>query len=641
MKRIFSAFLFLIMFLGYGINSALASTIPDAELKILKEAFPKLNVRFDGVVELQDGTTYIPVYPVQEPKIDKVQVTQTIPANKTFKDKPDFIMFNTNFALFKIIQKKDKSTIIYNNAIPYEVKMGILPQDLLVPPGFQIPEDYRIIIGDLVIPIIPTNEYREVPVAQIKQTDNTPKFKLMELSAQQLANKYFYATSFNSTALSILNADTGRAFKQIDFLSIPSDIKLTNNGRYLLVSTIRNGKVFVVDTVKTNALKELRAGEKPFFIAISEPDNLAYVANRGDNTISVIDIPTMQMKDPIKVTGNPCYIDFSTDGQKMYYLDAVTGIVYYLEKVDNYYKPYTANRLFRANNISKIQVTEDKIYTLDRGENKLIAYYLEPKPEEEETVNVSDITPVNSDKPTENKELNLVDYNSYNEPEVTEIPFDEKEKLTPKQVIRREWRRLLYFPEDYTETEQKLNPENQVAVFGKQEDAKTITVKAEDDDGVMVEEEYVVLESKKANVPEGEAKTFKDRWYEFMNYKAPVEPMTDIEKIQARVDRQMDFIIPEKRANDFAVVGNKIYVLCSDAYTVYVYDRTNNTLINSFELDHAGYYNAIKLSNDKKVGIITNISSNAMTLFDTDKDAIIQKLPISVNVHNVVITGKE
>ena len=560
MKKILIAFLFLIMFLGLGITSALASTIPDAELKILKESFPKLNVRFDGVVELKDGTSYIPVYPIGETKVDKVQVKQTIPANKTFKDKPDFIMFNTNFALFKLIKNKDKSTIINNKAIPYEVKMGILPQDLLVPAGFQIPEDYRIIIGDLLIPIIPTNEYKDVPVSQIKQADSTPKFKLLELSAQQLANKYFYATSFNSTALSILNADTGRAFKQIDFLSIPSDIKLTNNGRYLLVSTIRNGKVFVVDTVKTNALKEIKAGEKPFFIAISDLENKAYVANRGDNTISVIDIPSMQLREPIKVTGNPCYIDFSTDGQKMYYLDAVTGTVYYLEKVENYYKPYSANPLFRANNISKIQVTDDKIYTLDRGENKLIAYYFEPKPEEEETVNASDITPVNYEKPG-TKKTNVVDYNSYSEPELTDIPFEEKEKLTPKQVVRKEWRRLLYFPEDYAETEQPLNPENQVVVFGKEEPKKGFTVTTEDEDGVIIEEEYVQLESKKANVPAGQKKKFKDVWYEFMNYKAPVEPLSQIEMIQQKVNNQMDIIIPEKRANDFLVVGNKLYVL--------------------------------------------------------------------------------
>lgn len=638
MKKIL-AILLLILFIGLGNASVMASTIPDGELAILKESFKKLNVRFDGLVELPDGTSYVPVYPIQTPKkLDEVKIIQTIPANKSFKDKPDFILFNTNLALFKIVGDGDKKTIIYDDAIPYDVKMGILPQDLLVPPGFQVPEDYKIIIGDLVIPIKPTNEYREVKITEvdeIKQTEESPKVILSELSAQQLANKYFYATSFNSTALSILNADTGKAFKRIDFLSIPSDIKLTNNGRYLLLSTIRNGKIFVVDTVKTNVVKELRAGEKPFFITVSKIDDLAYIANRGDNTISVINTKTMQPEEDIKVTGNPCYIALSEDSQKMYYLDSVTGIVYYLKKQDNYFQPYTAHQLFRANNISKIQVSDDKIYTLDRGENKLIIYHFNKKPQEEEMVSVSDITPA---KAPEKTETNIVDYSSYDDPK--DLPFNEKEKLTFKQKVRREWRRLLYFPEDYEKKEQPINPENQIVVFTNKPKPQA-TIKTEDEDGMLIEEEFMQKQSKKVKLAAGEKKTFKQRWFEFLNYKAPVEPLTEIEEIKADVDAQMDFITAQRRANDFIVIKDKIYLLCSDDYTVYVYDRNDYTLINIFELDKVGFYNAIKASDDKKVGIITNISSNHITLFDTETDAVIEKLPITVNVHNVVLTGKE
>ena len=48
------------------------------------------------------------------------------------------------------------------------------------------------------------------------------------------------------------------------------------------------------------------------------------------------------------------------------------------------------------------------------------------------------------------------------------------------------------------------------------------------------------------------------------------------------------------------VIKDKIYLLCSDDYTVYVYDRNDYTLINIFELDKVGFYNAIKASDDKK-----------------------------------------
>ena len=132
----------------------------------------------------------------------------------------------------------------------------------------------------------------------------------------------------------------------------------------------------------------------------------------------------------------------------------------------------------------------------------------------------------------------------------------------------------------------------------------------------------------------------KQYFHEFLNYKAPVEPVPVAERIKLKIEKQMDFIKAEKRANDFLVVNDKIYILCSDDYVVYVYDALTRELINSFELEKIGYYNALKVSNDKKLGIITNISSMSLTLFDTKNDVVVQKLPLMTNVHNVVITGK-
>ena len=95
MRRIYGVLLFLILFAFT--NCAFASKIPEAELQLLKDAFPKLTVRFDGVVQLPDGTSYIPVYPLKtEFPETNVVLSTTVPANKTIKDKPDFLMFNTN-----------------------------------------------------------------------------------------------------------------------------------------------------------------------------------------------------------------------------------------------------------------------------------------------------------------------------------------------------------------------------------------------------------------------------------------------------------------------------------------------------------------------------------------------------------------
>ena len=640
MKKILAAILFLILF--SVAQNAFASKIPDAELGILKETFSDVNVRFDGMVELSDGTNYIPVYPVNTKKLtEPAKIKQTIPAGKSLKDKPDFIMFNTDLALFKVIPDKDnKKTFIYTSDLPYEVKMGLMPQDLLVPQGFQIPEELKIIIGDLLIPTKPMTGFREVNITE--DNPNMPSAKLISQAAEQFANKYFYSTNFKSNSLTILNADTGKAFKKIDFDSIPSDLKLTNNGKYLLLSTISNNRVFIIDTAKTKVLKDINTGEKPFFIAVSEAENKAYIANRGENKISVINITTMQPEQDIEVQGHPCYIATSEDGQKLYYLDSISGMVYYLEKFDNYFQPYSAKTLFRANNISKIQISEDKIYTLDRGNNKLIIFYIDGKPEDAaRIIEVSDITPVTPKEVGDSLEVNTVDFNYYNKK--GELPDAEvKEKLTFKQKARKAFRALLYFPEDDTKVQNQENPENQIAVYTKEE-TSAINTALTDEYGVAYEEEPNVTYVKKKTPKKdpNRKKTFKEKWLDFLNYKSVAEPLTPMEVVKLKIDDNIDLINIQSRANDFAVVKDKIYLLCSDDYVVYVYDKNTGAQINSFELEQTGYYNSVKVSTDQSTGILTNISSDTMTIFDTEKDAVIQKLPLSTSVHNVVITGRK
>ena len=122
-----------------------------------------MKVRFDGLIELPDGTQYVPVYPIQSVKQNPTKVVMTIPKDKPLKQKPDFFMFNTNLAFFKIIKNEDgKSTFVYSDEIPMDIKMGLLPQDLLVPTGFEMPGELRIIVGDLIIPILPNKEFKEV-----------------------------------------------------------------------------------------------------------------------------------------------------------------------------------------------------------------------------------------------------------------------------------------------------------------------------------------------------------------------------------------------------------------------------------------------------------------------------------------------
>ena len=186
MKKLLALMLF-IMLLGVS-NVCSAAKIPEAELEVLKKEFPNMKVRFDALVELSDGTKYIPVYPIKTEFVaTEIKVINTIPKNQTLKDKPDFFMFNSNFAFFQIKNEKDKTTVIYSEEIPNEVKMGLLPQDLLVPKGFQLPAQLRIIAGNLMIPVKPSTEYKEIEISTGKEIKNSPRQQQTKQIKQQLA----------------------------------------------------------------------------------------------------------------------------------------------------------------------------------------------------------------------------------------------------------------------------------------------------------------------------------------------------------------------------------------------------------------------------------------------------------------------
>ena len=67
---------FLVLIICFAcISSVTASEIPNAEKAVLEKTFAGMKVRFDGMIELKDGTKYIPVYPIRsnfvesEPKV--------------------------------------------------------------------------------------------------------------------------------------------------------------------------------------------------------------------------------------------------------------------------------------------------------------------------------------------------------------------------------------------------------------------------------------------------------------------------------------------------------------------------------------------------------------------------------------------
>ena len=86
---------------------AMASRLPDDFWNYLKKQFPNSTQRFDSLIVLADGTTYIPLYPAQTTEEKTINVEYTYPAGKSLASKPEVVIFNNNYVLLKLLKDKN------------------------------------------------------------------------------------------------------------------------------------------------------------------------------------------------------------------------------------------------------------------------------------------------------------------------------------------------------------------------------------------------------------------------------------------------------------------------------------------------------------------------------------------------------
>lgn len=371
-----------------------ASDLPEPVLKRLKREFPGVSVRFDAMVELPDRTQYLPVFPLSLEKVQgDAQVVKTYPVKKILQDKPDMILFNNNFALLKVIKTADDNpTIIYYDKMPLCIKLGLLPQDLLVPENLVIPEGLEVLLGDLVIPIKKTDDEfaqfedfdkyfdakkaKEIAIAHRKKKNAQKKKSIFSQKAPELKNKIFYTINFTTSGVEAINPETSRAEFRIPLPSIPSDFVQSMDKRYIVVSTLGSDKLYVIDLLKNELIKEIKTGSLPSSIVKDTARNIAYVANQKSSTISILDLHHMEIVEQIKVPGNPTKMTLSFDRKSLVYVDSMTDNIYMLTFGEDF---NDKEFLIKAKNVSKAVKARDNLYVIYRNKDYMEVFDIEKK----------------------------------------------------------------------------------------------------------------------------------------------------------------------------------------------------------------------------------------------------------------------
>ena len=345
--------------------SAFATKLPDYIINTLNSELPKASVRFDGLVSLPDGTVYLPVLPSNPKKNPAGKVISTYPANKKLSQLPDVVLFDSNFALLKVIKNKNgRITVTDSKNIPFVIKTGLFPQDMLVPPGLVIPDDMKIMMGDLKIELT-NSSVNDIfkGHAETAKSNKPSKF----VPVPYMAGKTLLVTTLDSKIVNVIPSDSVVPKFALTLENLPKFIQPVCNDDYILVASAGKTYIDVADVKQEVLAKKIDLGYQPSEIILNSDKTKAYVAVADDQAIFVIDLKTMSLAEKIKIKGYPKNIAISSDDKIIVYLDKNTGDIYTLNLDGTYLNSYAYN----ASNVSKMIVIDKNIYILSRTENEL------------------------------------------------------------------------------------------------------------------------------------------------------------------------------------------------------------------------------------------------------------------------------
>lgn len=365
MKKLLGIFFVLVL----SVTSVFAAKLPTDVQVYLKKNISGIDIRFDGVIILPDGTLYLPLYPASFKKPDKLEIAETYPSGVGINAKPDVVIFNNDFVLLKVLTNANgKKTVKRFDKPPILVKTGVLPQDMLVPNGLIIPENLKGIIGNLDIQLSPEQDIKVAAEtftsARVNEANKNRKYTNSSTVAQ-LKDKNLYMVTAYSKNISVVNGESLKADYALSQVATPIDAKLTKDGKFLLVTAYDSTLVNVISIADDRIIKQLDLTTQGGEIVMDYANNKAFIASPNASTIYVLDTSNMTLVQRIKINGMCEKLTLNSDC--LLYVDKLSDNVWSMEIANN----YTLKNLGNFPNVSKVIFNNGIVYLSSRTKNRI------------------------------------------------------------------------------------------------------------------------------------------------------------------------------------------------------------------------------------------------------------------------------
>ena len=359
-------FLLILGVLLIGCTNVFAAKIPTEVRSYILNDFPQADIRFDGVIILPDNTIYLPLFPSLFSDITKLKIKETHPANQNLKQEPDVVIFNNDFVLLKVFSDGEgHRTVLHMVNPPLQVRTGLLPQDMLVPSGLQIPENIKGIIGNLKI------DTKNEDMIRVENSDSYEDFlsasepDAPQALISQLKNKILFVTTNYSKNVQVVEPARAVPSYSLAQKSIPIDVKAVNNGHFLLVTTYDRPFVDIVSVADSRFIKQINLPSNPEEILIDDNCEKAYVTSPTASTIFVIDIKSMSLVQKIKINGYCENLLLKDD--KLFYVDKLKNEIWAIELKNE----YELKDIGKFPNVSALAFINNKLFISSRTKSRI------------------------------------------------------------------------------------------------------------------------------------------------------------------------------------------------------------------------------------------------------------------------------
>ena len=351
-----------------SINTAQASRLPDDVWAYVKGQLPNATQRFDSVVVINNSVMYVPLYPAQRNDVEKISLTYTYPKTSSVKSLPEVFILNNNYVFMKIFKDgKGNYTITKNENLPDKVKLGVMPQDMLVPTGLYVPESLKIIMGDLVIP--KRGDNMVITTTDARVSDDEENSSIAPIN--ELKNTKTFFTNNKSKFVLVYDKGGAQPLYEIKLSGLPNKIIASPLTKFALTVYYGSKTAEIIDLINERVLTKIDFDAIPNDADIDKTNQIAYVTSAKANSIYMVDLNSASLIKTIKSDRAPNKISVSSEDKLLTFNDKANENVYLMNLNDN---TYSIKKVGNIKNLSSLLIGSGRILAVSRTENKAYVY---------------------------------------------------------------------------------------------------------------------------------------------------------------------------------------------------------------------------------------------------------------------------